>query len=90
MEIQLLVSTSSHEINANVEFCLPTINSISTMNRHDVVGVRKEKVILIALNCEVAFWFYVGIYSSRIFATLGPLMFQPPLGLFQAGTSGPR
>ena len=29
-------------------------------------------------------------YSSRIFATLGPLMFQPPLGLFQAGTSGPR
>ena len=28
--------------------CLPTINSISTMIRHDIVGVRKEKVILIA------------------------------------------
>ena len=51
-EIQLLVSTSRHR-DADVEFCLPTINSISTMNRHDVVGVRKEKVILIALNCEV-------------------------------------
>ena len=28
--------------------CLPIINSISTMIRHDIVGVRKEKVILIA------------------------------------------
>ena len=43
----------SRHRDADVEFCLPTINSISTMNRHDVVGVRKEKVILIALNCEV-------------------------------------
>ena len=42
----------SRHRDADVEFCLPTINSISTMNRHDVVGVRKEKVILIALNCE--------------------------------------
>ena len=31
-----------------IKTCLPTINSISTMIRHDIVGVRKEKVILIA------------------------------------------
>ena len=39
---------SSAAKNCIIKTCLPTINSISTMIRHDIVGVRKEKVILIA------------------------------------------
>ena len=55
--------TTNIEIKVH-ELCLPTINSISTMNRHDVVGVRKEKVILIAHNRHKAknLWMTLAIW----------------------------